>query len=129
MIPASSATGGEISPLAATMRPQERCSSKSFGQDYALRAIKLQWAAPAKMLLHVESDAGVERLRVNVQAEASAVGSVDILNLVDCLELVDRHDATVVRATDRIQAFEFYMTCFCEAVHTYNILVLRSAAS
>jgi hypothetical protein len=52
----------EISPLAATMRRKERCSAQSFGQDYTLRAIKLQRAAPAKMLLDVECDAGVKWL-------------------------------------------------------------------
>jgi len=81
------------------------------------------------VLLHVKGDTGVERSRVDVQADAAGPSPIRVLDLMDGLQLINRDNLAVIGAADGIEKLQLDAVCSSQAVDPNDILIFRSTAS
>src|SRR5215469_13789493 len=86
-----------------------------------------QLTAIAALMFEVEGDAGVERLGVDVEADAACRSCV--FNLVDRLQLVDRNHTCAFGAADGAQLIQLNFGRSAEAVDIDDVLVLGGIAA
>src|SRR5438105_1017394 len=95
----------------------------------AVLAVVAEGAAEAALVLQVEGHAGINGQGIDVQADAASFGSIPILDLVDALQLVHAIDGAAGGAADRVQPVELNARSARQAIHAYDILMLRTVAA
>src|SRR4051812_35447351 len=84
-----------------------------------------QAAAEAALMLKIERDAGIDRRRIDMQADGPGPSGVGVLDLMDGLEFVYRVDVAAGSAMHGADALHFDLRGAGKTVEPDHVLVLR----